>query len=194
MSSIDFGWCFIENVEELLLFVFMRAWARPCVCILYSWIRNSVLAYAGMFLRLCVHGNGPTYMGSCLCAWALTRVCEMLGKSPTLPIFTPFSTISPPYAILTPFFIIFASENHCIILFIFILHQNTISLNFTWIMNLISSFFLQSSSKYIGSGSTNKVVEWFNLLAPETRDYIQRASFEPIISLLLEKSTSATLA
>ena len=78
--------------------------------------------------------------------------------------------------------------------FIFILHQNTISLNFTWIMNLISSFFLRSSSKYIGSRSTNKVVEWFNLLAPETRDYIQEASFEPIISLLLEKSTSATLA
>ena len=37
------------------------------------------------------------------------------------------------------------------------------------------------------------MVEWYNLLVPETRGYIREASFEPIISLLLEKSASATL-
>ena len=54
-------------------------------------------------------------------------------------------------------------------------------------------FFLQSSSPYAGGGSTNKVVEWYNLLVPKTRGYVQEAGFEPIIGLLLEKSRSATL-
>ena len=46
---------------------------------------------------------------------------------------------------------------------------------------------------YVGRGSTNKVVEWYNLLVLETRAYIQEAGFEPILILLLEKSASATL-
>ena len=122
MSRIDFGWCFFENVEELLLFVFFRVWARACICSLYSCVCNSVLAYTGVFLRLCIHRNGPAYVESCLLTWALTRVHEMLGRSPTLPIFTLFSIVSPPYAILTPFFfVILAFEKHRIILFIFIL-------------------------------------------------------------------------
>ena len=54
-------------------------------------------------------------------------------------------------------------------------------------------FFLQSSSPYIGRGSTNKVVEWYNLLVPETMGYIWEAGFEPIIGLLSKKSASATL-
>ena len=54
-------------------------------------------------------------------------------------------------------------------------------------------FFLQSSSPYAGGGSTNKVVEWYNLLVPKTRGYVQEVGFEPIIGLLLEKSGSATL-
>ena len=52
---------------------------------------------------------------------------------------------------------------------------------------------MQSSTIYIGKGSTNKVVEWFNLLAFETRGYVREAGFEPVIGLLLEKSASATL-
>ena len=36
-------------------------------------------------------------------------------------------------------------------------------------------------------------MEWFNLLAPETRSYVREAGFEPIIDLLLEKFVSATL-
>ena len=125
MSRIDFRWCIFENVEELLLSVFLRAWAWACNRSLYLCIHGSVLAYTNMFLRFCVSGNGPTYAGSYLCVWALTRVCEMLDRSPTLPIFTHFSTVSPPYASLTPFFIFFiflfiilVSECHCIILFI----------------------------------------------------------------------------
>ena len=54
-------------------------------------------------------------------------------------------------------------------------------------------FFLQSSSPYIGKGSANKVIEWYNLLVLETKAYIREAGFEPIIGLLLEKSVSATL-
>ena len=54
-------------------------------------------------------------------------------------------------------------------------------------------FCLQSSSPYAGKGSTNKVVEWYNLLDPETRGYIREASFEHIIGLLPEKSASTTL-
>ena len=54
-------------------------------------------------------------------------------------------------------------------------------------------FFGQSSSLYAGRGSTNKVVEWYNLLVPETRAYIQEVGLEPIIGLLLEKSMSVTL-
>lgn len=60
-------------------------------------------------------------------------------------------------------------------------------------MNLMASFFLQLSSPYVGKGSTNKVVEWFNLITLETKGYIQEVGFEPIIGLLLEKSTNATV-
>ena len=60
-------------------------------------------------------------MGSCLHTWALTLVRGALGRSSTLPIFTYFSTVSLPHAILTHLFIIFASDYHYILLFIFIL-------------------------------------------------------------------------
>ena len=60
-------------------------------------------------------------------------------------------------------------------------------------MDLMSSFFLQSSSPYADRGSTNKVVERFNQLIPKTRGYIREAGFEHIISLLPKNSTSATL-
>ena len=54
-------------------------------------------------------------------------------------------------------------------------------------------FWVQSSSLYVGKGSINKVMEWYNLLVPKTRAYIQEAGFKPIIGVLLENSTSATL-
>ena len=66
MSRIDFGCCIFENVEELLLSVFLRVWARACVRCLYSSVRSFVLTYTGLFLRLCTRGNGLTYTGSCL--------------------------------------------------------------------------------------------------------------------------------
>ena len=59
--------------------------------------------------------------------------------------------------------------------------------------DILFFFFLQSSSPYASRGSTNKVVEWFNQLALETRGYIREAGFKPIISLLLKKSTNTTL-
>ena len=58
---------------------------------------------------------------------------------------------------------------------------------------MASFFFGQSSSLYANRGSTNKVVEWFNFLVPETKGYIQEAGFEPIIGLLPKKFASATL-
>ena len=36
-------------------------------------------------------------------------------------------------------------------------------------------------------------MEWYNLIVPETKAYIWEVNFEPIISLLSERSTSATL-
>ena len=164
------------------------------LCSLHSCVRNSVLSHTGMILRFYVCGDGLALAGSCLRAWALTCVHEMPGRSPTLPIFTHFSIVSFPYAILTHLFVNFASKYHCIILFIFTLaSKHYIPLNFAWIINLMTSFFLQSSSPYDGRGSSNNVVEWFNLLTLETRGYIREVGFEPIIGLLPEKSTSATL-
>ena len=43
------------------------------------------------------------------------------------------------------------------------------------------------------STNTNKVVQWYNFLVPETRAYIQEASYEPVIGLLPERSASATM-
>ena len=110
MCRIDFGLCFFENVEELRLSVFLYVWPQACVCSLYLCVHSSVLAYTGMFLRFCIRGNRLAYAGSCLRVWTLTCVHKTPCKSSTLPIFTSFSTISPPYAILTPFFVILASE------------------------------------------------------------------------------------
>ena len=114
MSRIDFGRCFFENVEELLLSVFLHAWARSYIC-------SSILVYAGMFLRFRVRGNGPAYAGSCLRTWALTCIHETLGRSSTLLIFTHFSIVSLPHAILIHLLDIFTSEYDYILLFIFIL-------------------------------------------------------------------------
>ena len=135
MSRIDFGWCFFENVKELLLSMFLHVWARACLRNLYSYVRNSVLAYAGMFLRLYIRRNGPAYARSCLHAWALARVRDVRQK-PCSAHFYSFLTVSLLYAILTHILVIFASNYHCIILFIFILalkhHISWISLE-SWI-------------------------------------------------------------
>ena len=37
------------------------------------------------------------------------------------------------------------------------------------------------------------MVEWYNLLVPETRAYIREVGFEPIIGVFLEKFTSTPL-
>ena len=110
---------FFENVEELLLSVFLHAWAQVCVYSLHLCVRSFVLVYAGMFLRLYIFRNELSYAWSCPRAWALACVHEMLGRSLALPIFTPFSPVSLPYEILTHIFVIFSSEHHYIILFTF---------------------------------------------------------------------------
>ena len=120
MFRIDFGSCMLENIEELLLFVFLRAWARAYVHNLDLCVCNSVLAYAALFLRFCICGNGPAYAGSYLHTRALTCIHETPSRSLTLPIFTYFSSIPLLYAILTHLLVIFAPEYHYILLFIFI--------------------------------------------------------------------------
>ena len=81
----------------------LRVWARAYIRSLYSCVRRFVLAYADLFLRFCVCGNGPAYMGSYLRLWDLTYVHGTPSRGPTLPIFTSFSFVSLLYAILTHF-------------------------------------------------------------------------------------------
>ena len=121
MFRIDFGSCKLENIKELLLSVFLYAWARAYICSMNSCIHGSVLMYAGLFLRFCILRNRTANTGSCLHTRALTCVREMLGRSPTLPIFISFSSVSLLYAILTHLLVIFTPEYHCNLLFIFIL-------------------------------------------------------------------------
>jgi len=152
--------------------MFLHVWAQ-------AYVTACIHAYATLFLH--------TQVCSCLHAWALTRVRETPGKSPTLPTFTLFSTVSPSYAILTPFFVIIAFEITLSFFLSSFLHQNTICLNFTWIMILVSSFSLQSSSPYAGRGSTNKVVEWYNLLVLETKGYIQEVGLSLFLAFFLKR-------
>ena len=137
---IDFGWYILGNVNELFLSVLLCAWACACVHSLYLCVCNSVLKYASLFLRLCVRGDGPAYAGPCQRTLALSRVCETLGRGFTLPIFPSLSAISLLYAILTPLFVIFAFDHHCILHVLFILALKTsFFIIFAWIKNLMSS-------------------------------------------------------
>ena len=119
--------------------------SKNCLC-LCSYMRGLgptyvtyIHAYASLFLRLCVRGNGPVYAGSCLCSWALTRVHETSSRSSTLPIFTYFSSVSLPCAILTHLFVIFAFAYHYILFLSSFLLQNII----------ISKFCLNQESNVI---------------------------------------------
>ena len=97
--------------------------------------------------------------------------------------FNSFTSICNPN---TPF-VIFALEHHCILLFIFILGSKTsFFIILTWIKNLMLSSSFAILIPYVGRGSTNKVVEWYNLLVPKTKAYIWEACFKPILSLLLK--------
>ena len=89
MFRIDFGRCMLENVKELLMSVLLCAWDRTYVHNLDSCVRSFVLTYAGLFLRLCICGNGPMYAGH---TWALTRIRETLGKKPYVAHFHLFFT------------------------------------------------------------------------------------------------------
>ena len=139
-----------------------------------SSVRGFVLTYAGLFLRLCICGNGPAYVGVMFTyvgfdprmwdAW------QKLYSAHFHFLFNRFTTICNPN---TPF-VIFSSKHRYILLFIFILTSKiSFFINFAWIKNLMpSSSFLHPSSPYAGRGSTNKVVKWYNLLVPETKVYI----------------------
>ena len=56
----------LEYVERLFFSVLLRVWAQACIRRLDSYVRRSIFAYAGLFLRLCVRGDGLAYMGSYL--------------------------------------------------------------------------------------------------------------------------------
>ena len=142
MSRIDFGWSLLENVKELLLYVFLRAWARAYVCSLNLCVRSSVLAYAGVFLSFCVCGNGPTYARSCLRAWALTRVHETPGRSPALPIPTSFFNRFTSTCNSNAYSWQFCTRLSLYHSFhIYSCIKTPYFLNLSWIMNLMTSFF-----------------------------------------------------
>jgi len=50
-----FGSCMLENIEELFLSVFLHKWAWACIRSFDLCIHGSILAYAGLFLRFCLH-------------------------------------------------------------------------------------------------------------------------------------------
>ena len=77
----------LENFERLFLSMLLHVWAQACVSSLDLFVHKFVLVYAGLFLRICVHGFKPVYAGSCLRTWALTRIREIPRRSLTLPIF-----------------------------------------------------------------------------------------------------------
>ena len=87
-----------------------------CLCFCVHGLEPTYVAwtyaYAALFLRLCVLGDGLTYVGSCLCMQALTCIRQTPGRGFTLLIFTSLSTVSLLYVILTPLFVIFAYDLH----------------------------------------------------------------------------------
>ena len=125
MFMIDFGSCKLENIKELLLSVFLYAWAQACIR-MNSCVHGSVLMYAGLFLRFCILRNRTANTRSCLRTRALTCAREMPGRSPTLPIFISFSSVSLLYAILTHL-LSFFHQNIIVTFFLSSsLHQNII--------------------------------------------------------------------
>ena len=105
--------------------MFLHVWAWDYIC-------SSVLAYAGVFLRFCVHGNGPAYTGSCLHVWALTRVRGTPGRSLAFAHFYLFFTF---FTFLcnsnTLCFLSFLHLNITVTFYLSLLvHQNTIFLEF----------------------------------------------------------------
>ena len=154
--------------------MFLHAWAQAYICSLHSCICRFVLAYASMFLRFCVRGNKLAYAGvlsACvgldLCTWdAWQKPCSAHFHL----FFTRFTSLCNANTYFC-YLCIWISLHHSFYLHLCI--TIPFSSNFTWIMNLMTPFpFLQLSSLYVGRGSTNKVVEWFNLLALETRGYV----------------------
>ena len=187
MFRIDFGWCFLENVEEMLLSVSLRAWTWACVRSLYSGVCRCVLEVLRMWEWTNIRGVLSACVGFDPYTWDIWQ--------------KPYSAYF--YSSFNRFTSICNSKTHschfCIRLSLYhpiYLHSHTKTpyfFNFTQIMNLTTFSFLQSSTPYVGRGSTNKVVESLNLLVPKTRGYVREAGFKPIISLLPKKSVSATL-
>ena len=62
MFRIDFGWCMLENVKELLMFVFLHLWAWACVLSLDSYVCSFVLEALHTWEWACVR-KFPAYIG-----------------------------------------------------------------------------------------------------------------------------------
>jgi len=187
MFRIDSRLFFLENVEELLLSVFLRAWAWACICRLYSCVRRCVLEVLRTWEWTCIREVFSA------CVGFDPRMWDIWQKPRSAYFYSSFNRFTSICNSKTHscHFRIRLSLYHPIYL-----HSHTKTpyfFNFTRIMNLTTFYFLQSSTPYVGRGSTNKVVESFNLLIPKTRGYVREAGFEPITSLLSKKSASATL-
>ena len=169
MSRIDFGWFFLKMSKNCF-----------CLCSCMRGLKFAyiayIYAYVALFLCTQVCSWGSTYLGMNFHTRGLVHArgpwlayMRRLAEALLCLFYSFFTRFTSLWNFNTYFchFFIWASLHHS-----FYLHSCiTIpySSNFTWIMNLMASFFLQSSSPYASKGSTNKVVEWFNLFAPKTK-------------------------
>ena len=124
--------------------VCVRAWARACVRSLHSCVRSSVLAYVVMFIRFYIRGNElrgnePVYMRSCPRMGFDLRTWDAWQKPCSTHFYSFFTRFTSPCNANTHFchFCIWISRDYS-----FYFHSCItipFSLNFTWIMNLMTS-------------------------------------------------------
>ena len=155
---------------------------------LYSCIHNSVLKALVTWEWACIRVVLSAYMGLDLRTWDV-------WQRPYFAHFHSFFDCFTPICNPNNSFLSFLHLNVTVSFFLSSFFYQNIIFFSKFCLNQESNvifLFLQPSFPYVGRGSTNKVVEWCNLLVPKTRAYIWEAGFEPIIDLLLKKYVSAT--
>ena len=198
MFRLIFGCEKLENVEEHpSMFIFacsdlaLRVQTCSCAGRLYSCVRWLVLTRAYLFFNLCVCRFHQPYECRTLRMQYLSNTCMALGRNPSLGILAHFSFVYNFNIIL---------HHLCTQLYVSCHILSYCEPNITFPpffspnheFNLI--LFLQVLALYFGSGSTSRVLVWYNILTEETRGHIQATGFEPIICLMPKRSASAVLA
>jgi len=174
--------------------MFLHVQACSCMCSLYLCVCRLVLAHVCLFFNSCACRFQLAHVYRILRTQPHSCACMVSGKNPSLGIWTPFSSMLHLFAILTSFLTIF-----CIQLYDPCHISSYYESNITFLLfsspndesNL--TLFLQVLPLYSGKGSTSRALVWYSILTEDTQGHIHAASFEPIIHLLLERSTSAIL-